>query len=215
MLYRREQEKELRENLAELYRTGREINRWRHDMLGELEVLYHMQKNGRYKEVESRMEKLCGALKDYPDLPRPTGNDGLDAVLIKMIVKCREANIHFSYVILGKAERIDSIALGKLMNNLLLNGLEACLKLSGPRKMELVVHSRAGWMEIYLENSIGKSVLADNPRFISRKGDRERHGFGRESIFRIIESYKGMYICREEKGEKGNRLCQCIYLRYK
>lgn len=39
------------EGLADIYRTGRELNHWRHDMQGELGVLYRLQKSGKYAEV--------------------------------------------------------------------------------------------------------------------------------------------------------------------
>lgn len=199
------------EGLTDMYRTGREINRWRHDMQGELDVLYRMQKNGKYAEVEAHMERLCSGLRSYPELPQPTGNEGLDAALIKMIPKCRERGIHFCYVIMGKPGRIDSIALGNILDNLLCNGMEACQNLIGSREMELVIRSRMDGLEIYLENSIGESVLEKNPRFVSHKREKEQHGFGMESISRIVEEHEGTYECWEEEG---SRFCQRIYLNY-
>ncbi|MBD5512698.1 MAG: sensor histidine kinase [Lachnospiraceae bacterium] len=212
--YRREREQERLEGLMDMYRVGREINHWRHDMQGELDILYRMQKNGKYAEVETYMEKLCSGLRDYPELPQPTGNEGLDAALIKMIPKCRERGIHFCYVIMGKPERIDSIALGNIMDNLLRNGMEACQNLGGLRDIELTVRCRMDGLEIYLENSIGESVLEKNPRFVSHKREKERHGFGMESIYRIVEEHEGTYEYWEEKDEENGRFCQRIYLNY-
>ncbi len=184
--YRQEREEERRESLQDLYRVSREINHWRHDMLGELGVLYRMQKNGKYGEVEAYMEKLYGSLKGYPELPQPTGNEGLDAALMKTIPKCKEKHIHFSYVVLGRVEWLDSLILGNLMNNLLDNGVEACMSLSGERELELVIRQMKDGLEILLENSMEGSVLEDNPRLESRKKEKERHGFGMESIRQII-----------------------------
>ena len=212
--YRQEREQERLEGLMDMYRVGREINHWRHDMQGELDILYRMQKNGKYAEVETYMEKLCSGLRDYPELPQPTGNEGLDAALIKMIPKCRERGIHFCYVIMGKPERIDSIALGNIMDNLLRNGMEACQNLGGLRDIELTVRCRMDGLEIYLENSIGESVLEKNPRFVSHKREKERHGFGMESIYRIVEEHEGTYEYWEEKDEENGRFCQRIYLNY-
>ena len=204
-------EEERRQELLEVYRVGREINHWRHDMLAELEVLYRMQKNGKYEEVEAYMEKLCGALKDYPELPQETGNEGLDTALIKTIPKCREKNIHFCYVVLGNPGRIDGIDLGILMDNLLSNGMEACVKVTGAKEMELRMQALDDGLEIYLENSIAESVLEHNPNLLSRKKEKERHGFGMESIYRIVEKYEGVYEFWEEE----NRFCQSIYLSYR
>lgn len=206
-------QRERLEGLKDIYIVSREINHWRHDMQGELDILYRMQKSGKYEEVETHMEKLCSGLKDYPELPQPTGNEGLDAALIKMIPKCKERGIRFCYVIMGKPKQIDSIALGNILDNLLCNGMEACQNLDGPKAMELVIRSRTGGLEIYLENSIGESVLEKNPRFASRKQEKERHGFGMESICRIVEECEGTYEYWEEKKED-RRFCQRIYLNY-
>lgn len=212
--YRREREQEQLEGLMDMYRVSREINHWRHDMLAELGVLYRMQKNGKYTEVEAYLEKLCSGLRDYPELPQSTGNEGLDAALMKIIFKCREKGIRFCYVVLGKPERMDSVVLGNLLDNLLSNGMEACQNLVGTREMELVVREQGEGLEICLENSIGESVLENNPKFVSHKQDRERHGFGMESICRIVEEYDGSYEYWEEKKEEESKFCQRICLRY-
>lgn len=196
---------------ADIYRTGRELNHWRHDMQGELEVLYRLQKNGKYAEVEAYIEKMCSGLKDFPDLPQPTGNEGLDAALIRTVPLCQKRGIRFRYAVLGSPERIDSMTLGRLMDNLLRNGMEACQEIDGEREIELVVHSWKDGLEIYMENSIGESVLKNNSELSSRKRDKERHGFGMENIFRTVKVFDGIYKYWEEEGE--NRFCQCIYLR--
>lgn len=210
--YQQERERERLEGFMDVYRVGREINHWRHDMQGELDVLYRMLRNGKHAEVENYMEKLCSGLREYPELPQPTGNEGLDAALIKMIPKCRESGIHFCHVIIGKLGWIDSIALGNILDNLLCNGMEACQELSGSREMELTICSQKYGLEIYLENSIGESVLENNPRFTSRKKEKERHGFGMESIYRIVEEYKGTYEFWEESKDTDYRFCQRICL---
>ena len=209
--YQKEREQERREGLLDMYRVGREINHWRHDMLGALGVLHRMQKNGKYGEVEAHIEALYGGLKDYPELPQPTGNEGLDAALMKMIPKCREKGIHFCYVILGRPDKIDSMDMGTLLDNLLSNGMEACFELEGKREIELSVRNLGNGLEIHQENSIGESVLKNNQRLKSRKEEKERHGFGMESIYRIIEENEGTYECWEEMG----RFCQRIYLNYR
>ena len=179
-------------------------------MLGELGVLYRMQKNGKYEEVVNYMEKLYGDLRNYPELPQATGNEGLDAALMKTIPKCKEKGIHFCYVVMGKSWKIDSLELGNIMDNLLSNGMEACFEVTGKREMDLMVRALDDGLEIYLENSIAESVMAHNPKLISRKKEKERHGFGMESIYRVVEKYEGTYEFWEEE----KRFCQSIYLYY-
>lgn len=209
--YRREREQERQEGFMDMYRVCREINHWRHDMLAELNVLYRMQKSGKYPEVEGYMEKLCSELRAYPELPQPTGNEGLDAALMRIIPKCREKGIHFRYVILGKLDKVDPMLLGNLMDNLLINGMEACQNVSGGKEMELFMREQEDGLEINLENSIGESVLKNNPKLISCKQEKEKHGFGMESIWHIVEACDGTY----EYWEEGNKFCQRIYLKHR
>lgn len=208
--FRGQQEKSRRENLMDIYRIGREINHWRHDMNEKLEVLYRLQSKGRYQEVEKNMEQLCEELKRYPELPQETGNEGLNVALMKTIVRCKDEEIKFSYVILGKIDKINSIDMGTLMWNLFSNGIEACQRVQNGRFMDVVVRDIQGETEIYLENSVQESVLNQNPNLLSGKDQKEKHGFGMETIYALVEKYYGEYSCWEEE----NRFIQEIYLKH-
>lgn len=209
--HRREREEEQRGNMRDLYRIGREINHWRHDILGSLGVLYRMQKNGKYSEVESYLEKMYGNLQNYPELPQSTGNEGLDAALVKAVPRCRESGIRFSYVVLGKPNGIDCVELGILLDNLISNGIEACLVAGALKEIDLVLQSYDSGLEIMQENGIGESVLKNNPGLKSSKEEGERHGYGMESIYNTVEKYDGEY----EYWEEEQRFCQRIFLNYR
>lgn len=208
--FRRQQEKSRRENLMDIYRISREINHWRHDMNEKLEVLYRLQSKGCYQEVEKNMGQLCEELKRYPELPQETGNEGLNVALMKAVVRCKDEGIKFSYVILGKADKINSIDMGILMWNLFSNGIEACQKVQNGRFMDVVVRDIQGETEIYLENSVQESVLNPNSNLLSKKEHKEKHGFGMETIYMLVEKYHGEYSCWEEE----NRFIQEIYLKH-
>ncbi len=208
--YRQEREKEQHENMLDLYRIGREINHWRHDILGSLGVLYRMQKNGRYSEVESCLEKMYGNLEKYPELPQPTGNEGVDAALVKAVPRCREKGVRFSYVVLGKPKGLNCIELGILLDNLINNGIEACLAPGAPKEIDLVLQNHESGLEIMQENGIRESVLEYNSGFKSSKDDAEKHGYGMESIYKVVKRHGGEYECWEEE----QRFCQRIFLNY-
>lgn len=152
--FREKQEKSKKENWMDIYQIGREINHWRHDMNGKLEVLYRLQNKSCYHEVEKNIKMLCEELKQYPELPQETGNEGLNVALMKAIVRCREEGIKFCYVVLGKADKIDIIDMGNIIWNLFSNGIEACQKVENERKLEVVVRDGEGETEIRLENSV-------------------------------------------------------------
>lgn len=187
------------EELMSLYRIGREMNHWRHDIAGEIEILHRLLKSGKVKEVEEYIEKIHKDIKNYPELPQETGNAGLDAALVKAIPKCKEKEIRFHYIILGRPDKIETMDMGKLMNSLLDNGIEACMEAGESRELELLVRVNSeGKLEIQLENSIAASVLENNPEMKSAKRKVFQHGFGMENISEIVNKYHGSYERWEE-----------------
>lgn len=176
----------------------REIAHWRHDVNGKLEILYHLQRKEQYDEVKTILGEMCGEFGKMPELMQPTGSDGLNAALVKALALCRDSGIEFSYAVLGKPDRIDNVDMEILMWNLFANGIEACLKAEGMRTLNVVLCEKDGKLEIRLENTIPDGVLRDNPQLLSTKEDRLSHGFGMQTIFGILDKYRGTYSCYEE-----------------
>lgn len=198
--HQREQELSQWENIQEFYQVGREINRVRHDMGGRLDVLHSLLKKEKYEEAKGYIENLREGLSGYPELPKETGNIGLNAALLKAKQECRVKGIRFHYVILGKPERIDNMDMATLLYNLFSNGIEACDEVKGEKELSLVLREQKGETELEVENTVAYSVFKENPRLESRKPEKDRHGLGMESIRRVIEKYHGDYVCREEEG---------------
>ena len=199
--FRRETRAQQEKQIKDLYRMGREINHMRHDMKGRLNVLYRLVTKERYGEAADYIEQMGAELGNYPELPQDTGNEGLNAALIKAVQECREKEIRFRYVVMGRQNRIDSMDMGTLMYNLISNGIEACMEAGPERELELVVREEEGTTEIFMENTISGSVMRDNPKLESRKPEKRYHGFGMESIREIIHKYQGCYSYREESGQ--------------
>lgn len=198
--HQREQELNQWENIQEFYQVGREINRVRHDMGGRLDVLHSLLKKEKCEEARDYIENLREGLSGYPELPKETGNIGLNAALLKAKQECKVKGIRFHYVILGKPERIDNMDMATLLYNLFSNGIEACDEVKGEKELSLVLREQKGETEIEVENTVAYSVFKENPRLESRKPEKDRHGLGMESIRRVIEKYHGDYVCREDEG---------------
>lgn len=198
--HQREQELNQWENIQEFYQVGREINRVRHDMGGRLDVLHSLLKKEKCEEARDYIENLREGLSGYPELPKETGNIGLNAALLKAKQECKVKGIRFHYVILGKPERIDNMDMATLLYNLFSNGIEACDEVKGEKELSLVLREQKGETEIEVENTVAYSAFKENPRLESRKPEKDRHGLGMESIRRVIEKYHGDYVCREDAG---------------
>lgn len=103
--------------------------------------------------------------------------------------------------------------MGNLIDNLLDNGIEACEGLNGDGRVEIVIRKENGIVEIETENTIKESILKTNPEMKSTKNEKSRHGFGMETIRRIVEVYKGEYYCLEEQEDRFLWFIQSICLR--
>lgn len=198
--YRGNERKRQQEEIRELYRIGRDVNRLHHDMNAGLEVLHLLLCKEKYGEAKRYVEERLHMLSDYPDLPQDTGNEGLNAALLWTVPECREKGIRFHYAVLGRPSRADSMDMGVLMYNLLRNGIEACEKVPGEKVLEITLTEEARRTQILVENSIVGSVLSGNPELKSGKLQKDRHGLGMESICQIVGKYNGEYVCREEEG---------------
>lgn len=201
------QEKHLemqKEQIRDLYMACREVNHFRHDMSGKLDVLYRLLRKEKYEEASEYVKGMGEELEMCLEIPQDTGNEGLNAALMRAAQKCKEEGIEFHYVVFGKPEKVDNMDMGRLTWGLLENGIEACQRMEDAleeREIEIVVRELDGEIEIQMNNSIGESVLKNNFNLKSQKSEKLRHGFGMESIHNLIEKYCGSYICREEEGK--------------
>lgn len=201
--YREKQLEMQKEQIHDLYMACREVNHFRHDMSGKLDVLYRLLRKEKYDEASEYIKGMGEELETCLEIPQDTGNEGLNAALMKAAQKCKEEDIEFHYVVFGKPKKIDNMDMGRLVWGLLENGIEACQKMRGAmekREIEVVVRELDEITEIQINNSIGESVLRNNFSLKSQKSEKLRHGFGMESIHDLIEKYYGNYICREEEG---------------
>ena len=211
--YLEEERRLQKEQIHDLYRVGREANHMRHDMKVKMDIIYGLLEKGNYEEAKMCVRKLGAEWYGYPELPGDTGNEGLNAALMKAAQKCKEKNVKFHYVVMGRPEEISSMDMGNLIDNLLDNGIEACEGLNGDGRVEIVIRKENGIVEIETENTIKESILKTNPEMKSTKNEKSRHGFGMETIRRIVEVYKGEYYCLEEQEDRFLWFIQSICLR--
>jgi len=178
----------------------------------KLDTIYGLLEKEGYEEAKMYVRKLGAECDGCMELPRDTGNRGLNAALMKAAQRCRQKNIRFHYVVLGRPVEIDCMDMENLVDNLLKNGIEACKSMDGKGQVEIVIRKENGIIEIEVESTIKESVLKTNPKMKSTKKEKDRHGFGMESIRKIIELYHGEYVCWEELEANTLWFVQSIYL---
>ncbi len=115
------------------------------------------------------IKEMDAELGKYPELPQDTGNEGVNAMLMKAVPECSEKGIEFRYVVLGHIDDMDSMDMGNLLNNLLSNAVEAAEKKEGNKEVELIIRREGEAIEIELANSTSGSVLEKNRGLQSQK----------------------------------------------
>lgn len=178
----------------------------------KLDTIYGLLEKEGYEDAKMYVRKLGAECDGCMELPRDTGNKGLNAALMKGAQRCRKKNIRFHYVVLGRPVEIDCMDMGNLVDNLLKNGIEACKSMNGKGQVEIVIRKENGIVEIEVESTIKESVLKTNSKMKSTKKGKGRYGFGMERIRKIIELYHGEYACWEALEDHTLWLVQSIYL---
>lgn len=76
-----------------------------------------------------------------------------------------------------------------MLSNLLDNAVEAQKKITPdkPRSIFLKIFSYENKYSILIKNTVAKSVLQNNPRFITDKANRYLHGIGMKSIEHTVD----------------------------
>lgn len=83
------------EQIHDLYQFGREVNHMRHDMKIKLDTIYRLLEKEGYEEAKMCVRKLGAEWDGSMELPGDTGNEGLNAALMKASQRCREKQIRF------------------------------------------------------------------------------------------------------------------------
>lgn len=97
--------------------------------------------------------------------------------------------------------------LGSILFNLLDNAIEACEKNKKEKRIVCQIAREADEVNIFLENSIDQSVLAENPSFETTKDKKDQHGMGHLIVEEQVKRLGGMVEYYEDE-----MFCAHIYL---
>lgn len=192
-------EKEQRDEIQKLHENARRL---KHDMKNHIMVITaYLQEN----QVEEAKDYLSGILDKLNSMYTyvETGNSLMSHILNQkmeyahskgILVKAQIENLGFA--------RMESVDFVSLLTNLLDNAIEGTVGRPGERAPEIHISiaGKRGYETILIQNSIGRSVLAENPELRSTKPNLEKHGYGIRQIKLIAEKYDGLCRFYEEDG---------------
>ncbi len=165
------------------------INRKCHDLKHQVAALKHIHDPERREEV---INSLQSAVMIY-DAALETGNEILDTVLTEKSLICTQHEIVLSCIADGQQLAfVDAVDLYSLVGNALDNAIEAVLLLpAGERFVRLRVQEKAGLVFLQIENPYVGTLETRDGLPVTRKADKDNHGFGLKSIRDIAEKYHG------------------------
>lgn len=174
------------------------INRKCHDLKHQVAALKHIHDPNRREEV---IDSIQSAVMIY-DAALDTGNEILDTVLTEKGLICTRHEIALSCIADGRRLAfLDPVDLYTLVGNALDNAIEAVLHLSpAERLIRLRVQEKAGLVFLQIENPYAGALELRDGLPLTRKEDRQNHGFGLKSIQDVGKKYHGFLNLETEGG---------------
>lgn len=188
-----------RADIIRMDKEYQDIRKIRHDMVKHLNIYMHLLNDGDYeglrKAIGEHIED-CGQNK-YVYV---AGNNLVNSVLNEKKVLCEHENIKMQVEVTASVDGERELDIAVMLSNLLDNAVEAQKKITQdkPRSIFLKIFSYENKYSILIKNTVAKSVLQNNPRFITDKANRYLHGIGMKSIEHTVDK-NGGYIQRYEE----------------
>ena len=164
-----------------------------HDIRNHLQTIQNLLDKKEYSTAEQHLTEIL----DSPAVSggvSVTNNHSLNLILARYKTLCAEQDIQLSTDIKGVDIRfLTSGDVTSLFCNLLDNAMEASVSCS-KKEIHLRIASRepSEAIQIILVNSCEtEPAKSPNGTYLSGKADAKRHGFGLQSIRRVIEKYHG------------------------
>lgn len=181
----------------EIRRIQEQIRLLKHDMKNHMLVILSYLEENRTQEAKTYAGEILDKLNKMYTYVN-VGNAILNYIVNNKLSEAKEKGIEIKAEIENLAfDYMDSVDFSALLNNLLDNAIGGA-QASQEKKLKLQIISQKGMDVITVKNSIGESVLAHNPEFVSTKKE-PGHGYGMKQIRCIVEKYEGMMDIYEKK----------------
>lgn len=174
-----------------LSEKNEDTRRFRHDIRNHLLCLQALAQENKIAEIKEYIQDLSINLQDI-SIGINSGSSIVDAIISDalrknpgIIVKVKGA--------LPSPLRISAVDLCTIFSNLILNAIEATLKLEDFDQKEIIIDIKNLDNYIYINavNPVKEKVEINNNTVITTKEDKDMHGFGLRNIQNCVEKYSG------------------------
>lgn len=172
------------------------INEKCHDMKHQMLALKNIDNKDTFNEALSSLTRDIGIY----DMIAKTGNKALDVIITEKNFLFEKEKIMFSYIIDPEAlNKMQDSDVYSLFGNALDNALEALKQEETPnRNLTMNVKKRGKTTIIHIDNYCSHSISFENGLPLTRKENKNEHGFGLRSISTIVKRYHGNLLIHTE-----------------
>ena len=152
--------------------------------------------------AKKRIDEMCNSVSGGENIIK-TGNDSLDALINTKYNDNKELNIKFKhYITMNTINKIDNIDLCIIIGNALDNAIEACAKIDNRIEKEIALEIRQvnETLAIKMTNPTAEDIEKKNGKLVSKKKEKELHGFGMQSMEEIVNKYNGNLTYLQKDG---------------
>ncbi len=149
---------------------------------------------GKNKLAISRGKKKAFQEAIIYDLTLQTDNEAVNVVFTEKGLLCKKYGIQWTCMIDGSSlDFMSTVDIYTLFGNALDNAIEASRRLSDPKQRVISASSRnqSGMLTIEIENYYEGLLRKENGKLVTSKSDSQNHGYGLNSMNRIVERYGG------------------------
>ncbi len=169
-----------------------EIRILRHDMRGELAIIYGYNEANQKENIRNHIEKKLHEM-DIQILPKMDKDNIITSFLNFKLGEARSKNIDISFQSSLTEETeiyIDKEDICRVLNNIINNAIEACMECE-EKYINLDIDIVSKCIVIRAENPYVGKLNKEGDKIITIKKDKTRHGYGLKSIRNIAEKYGG------------------------
>jgi signal transduction histidine kinase len=169
-----------------------EIRILRHDLRGELAIIYGYNELNQREKISNHIEKKLKEL-DIQHMPQIDDENVLSAFLNFKFKEAKSNNItvDFKSNLSGDDEiYIDKEDICRILNNIMNNAIEACSKCE-QKYVKLSINKYDDYIFIKSENPYKDKLQVDGKRILTIKSDKSMHGYGLKSVINIAEKFNG------------------------
>lgn len=179
-------------NLIEVENSLEKSKQMAHDVKNHFLIIKEMGEKNNITELLKYVDELCDEYSHTKSRVW-TGNRIIDLIFNqkKSIAEQKEIRFNIDSMLLPCIQLSD-VELCSVFGNLLDNSLEACeLCEVDYRFIDVNVKSQKELLFISITNSMAFEPIYKNGRFITSKSDKQLHGYGLQSVERIVNKHEG------------------------